>query len=299
MTAIGFRSAVLAVLLTLTGVAGAAPVSVVDDDGSEVSLEAPARRIVSLAPSTTELLFAAGAGDYVVGAVEYSDYPEAAKAVPRIGGYEGLDVEAILALRPDLLVAWKTGNPERQIAQLRQLGLNVYVSEPRELEDVPTTIERLARLAGTDKAAAESAMAFRKQLADLRARYSGRDPVRVFYEIWYQPLMTINRDHIISKVMGLCGGVNVFGHLPTLVPHIDVEAVIGAKPEVIIASGIGVVRPEWVDDWRRWPALPAVAQDNLFFIPPDIIQRHTPRILQGAETMCELLEKAREKRAGE
>ena len=285
------------VLLGLLGAAPApAPTRVPDDAGATVVLAAPARRIVSLAPHVTELLYAAGAGGYVVGAVDYSDYPEAAKRIPRVGGYTGLDLEAIVALRPDLIIAWQSGNPPSQVERLRALGLAVYVSEPRHIEDVATNIERLGRLAGTADAALRAARAFRRRHEALRRRYAARPAVTVFYQIWDRPLMTVNGKQLISDVIHLCGGRNVFADLPILAPTVDVEAVLAADPEAIVASGAGASRPEWFDAWRRWPQLRAVRRDNLFVVPPDVLQRHGPRILDGAEHLCADLETARRRR---
>ncbi|OGI43955.1 MAG: cobalamin-binding protein [Candidatus Muproteobacteria bacterium RBG_16_65_31] len=285
------------VLLGLLGAAPApAPTRVPDDAGATVVLAAPARRVVSLAPHVTELLYAAGAGRYVVGAVDYSDYPEAAKRIPRVGGYTGLDLEAIVALRPDLIIAWQSGNPPSQVERLRALGLAVYVSEPRHIEDVATNIERLGRLAGTADAALRAARAFRQRHEALRRRYAARPAVTVFYQIWDRPLMTVNGKQLISDVIHLCGGRNVFADLPILAPTVDVEAVLAADPEAIVASGAGAARPEWFDAWRRWPQLRAVRRDNLFVVPPDVLQRHGPRILDGAEHLCADLETARRRR---
>ncbi len=285
-------------LLTLLLAAGSAQaaIDIADDTGQALHLAQPAKRIVSLAPHITEMLFAAGAGDRVVGAVQYSDYPEAAKKIARVGGYTSVDMEKVAALKPDLVVAWKSGNRGAHLGQLRALGIPVFINEPRRIDDVARSIAQLGKLAGTDSAGEAAAQAFRKRHAALAAKYSARPPVRIFYEAWNRPLMTINGEHLISDVIRLCGGDNVFAKLPMLAPTIDAEAVLAAMPEVIVASGMGEGRPEWLDDWRKWTKLPAVAQGNLFFIPPDQIQRHTPRILDGAEKLCAHLDDARSHR---
>lgn len=283
-------------LIALVAAPVFAGVRVADDLGQTVVLAQPARRIVSLAPHVTEMLFAAGAGAHVVGAVQYSDYPEAARRIPRVGGYTSLDLEAVVALRPDLIVAWKSGNPAPQVEKLRGFGFAVYVTEPRRIEDVPRDVERLGRLAGTAAGARNAAAAFRARHEALRRRYGNRPPVDVFYQIWDRPLMTVNGEHLISDVLRLCGGHNVFAALTVLAPKVDEEAVLAADPEAIVASGMGEARPEWLDGWRRWQQLRAVRRDNLFFIPPDLIQRHTPRILDGAERLCAALEQARTRR---
>lgn len=273
-----------------------AEISVVDDDGLTVRLSAPARRIVSLAPHVTEVLYAAGAGNRLVGVVEYSDYPEAAKKLPRIGGYSRLDLEAIAALKPDLVIAWKSGNAAASVEKLKGLGIPVYITQPDHIEDIARDMERYGKLAGTEAVANGEVERFRERYNRIKARYSQRPPVNVFYQIWKEPLMTVNGRQIISDALSLCGGRNVFASLPTLAPKVTVESVIAANPEVIIASGMGSSRPEWLDDWKRWTSISAVKADNLFFVPPELVQRHTPRILEGTEMLCTQLETARGKR---
>ena len=288
----GFTST-LAALLFGAALPASAQIELTDDAGQRIVLEQPARRIVSLAPHVTENLFAAGAGDRVVGVVAYSDYPEAARALPQVGGYTQIDLEAVVALRPDLVVGWRSGNREAHLDRLRALGIPVYLNEPRNLDDVARSLEQFGRLAGSEAAAQAAATTFRNRHAALAARYAGRPRVRTFYQIWDRPLMTINDEHLIADVIRLCGGSNVFAGLSQLTPTIGVEAVLAAGPEAIVASGMGEARPEWLDQWARWPQLEATRRDNLFFIPPDLIQRHTPRILDGAERLCEQLETAR------
>lgn len=287
----------IAALCAAFAPAAHAEIRVTDDAGRSVVLPQPARRIVSLAPHVTELLYAAGAGAQVVGAVSYSDYPEAAKTLPRVGGYSSVDLEAVAALKPDLVIAWKSGNRNTHLDRLTALGIPVYVNEPRHLDDVATSLRALGQLAGTSAAAEQAATRFAQRRDELRGRYAQRPRVRMFYQIWNQPLMTVNGEHLISDMIRLCGGDNVFAALPQLAPNIGVEAVLAANPEVIVASGMGESRPEWLDQWKRWPALAANAAGNLFFIPPEIVQRHTPRILDGAQRLCEQLEEARAKRS--
>lgn len=276
-----------------------AAITVRDDAGRTITLKQPAQRIVSLAPHVTEQLYAIGAGERIVGAVDYSDYPEAAKALPRVGGYSRLDLERILALQPDLIVGWQSGNDARQLERLQQLGLTVYLSEPRHLADIPSNMQRLGKLSGVAQQAAVAAAQFRQGIAALRQQHEGGVRLRVFYQIWNRPLMTINGKHLISDVISLCGGNNVFADIDSLTPKVSKEAVLAANPQVIIVSGMGSERPEWLDDWRRWPQLSAVKTKQLYVIPPDIIQRATPRLLQGANRLCQLLDKARAAQRGE
>ena len=272
-----------------------AEVSVRDDTGASIKLAQPAQRIISLTPHITELLFAIGAGNRIVGAVDYSDYPEAAKRIPRIGGYANLDLEAIVALKPDLVIAWESGNSAAHIAKLRQLHVPIYTTQANRIEEVATTLERLGTLSGNTDSARKVATQFRTRLSALKEKYSSRPKVRTFYQIWKDPLMTVGGLQVISNLIQLCGGENVFASLQTMAPQVSVEAVIAANPNAIIASGMDESRPEWLDDWKRWPKINAVARDNLFFIPPDLVQRHTPRILDGAERLCTALEVVRMK----
>ncbi len=292
------------ILATLLGLGALLPVQasasqtieIIDDTGRKLTLAAPARRIVSLAPHVTEVLFAAGAGDKVVAVVDYSDYPEAAKALPRVGGYSNVDLEAIVALKPDLVVAWASGNRDAHLDKIEALSIPVYLNESRSLEGVAHSLEQFGRLAGSSDVAHAAATAFRARWQSLGEQYEHRPTVRMFYQIWSNPLMTINGDHLISKVIALCGGENIFADLDLIAPRISQESVLVRAPEVIVASGMGESRPEWLDEWRNWKGLPAADRDNLYFIPPDILQRQTPRILDGAESLCKALEDARRKR---
>lgn len=280
------------ILLWMWLLPAGADISVRDDTGKPVVLEKPAQRIISLAPYITELLFAAGAGKAVVGVSEFSDYPEAARLLQQVGGGGGLDLEAVIALQPELVVAWQSGNPRGQVERLQSLGITVFLSEPRRLEDVPATLQRLGRLAGTAAVAAAQADSFNRRYAALREKYAHRPKVSVFYQIWEQPLMTLNGEHLFSDVLRLCGGENVFKALPALAPQIDIEAVLLANPDVIVVAADDENSP-LLTAWQRWPQLSAVKQDHVYAVPRDLLVRHSPRILDGATRLCELLDDIR------
>lgn len=273
--------------------ATAEPLEVVDSAHRTVKLERPAQRIVALAPHIVENLFSAGAGEQLVGVVSFSNYPEAAKQIPIVGGYHAFSLEKIVALQPDLIVTWAEGNGENAAKPFESLGIPIYIDEPRRLQQVATAVRNLGILTGNENTANRTADHFSQSIAALQARYAKAEPVSVFYQVWNQPLQTVNNHHIISAVIELCGGRNIFVDTPVLAPRISLEAVLARDPEVIIASGMDRARPEWLDDWRAYPHLQAVQRDNLYFIPPDILQRHTVRLLQGAELMCEYLDAAR------
>lgn len=285
--------AAIAAVLCLGSAAAGAEITLVDDSGRSVTLARPAQRIISLTPHMTELLFAAGAGDRVVGTVEFSNYPAAAQRIPRIGDNAQLDLERIVALKPDLIVVWKNGNAQRQLEKLLRLGIPVFYNEPLRLADIARSIEQLGRLAGTAAVASPAARAFEARAAELRRRYRDRAPVTVFFQIWDKPLMTVNGQHLISDVIQLCGGRNVFGELKSLTPEISTEAVLSADPQAIGGVTAEVGQEEGLQMWKQWPRLRAVARGNLFLIHSDLISRNSPRILDGAQAMCEKLDMAR------
>ena len=273
-------------------------IEVIDDAGRKIFLQQPAQKIISLAPHITELIFSAGAGEKISATDDYSDYPEAAKSITRIGDANHLDIETILSLQPDLIVAWGNGQSHDQfIRELIRLKQTVYISSPVNLDDIPRTVENLGKLTGTYPIAKQRSQEFRNTLEAIVKKYSKRPLVTVFYEIWHQPLFTINGQHVMSKVIQICGGENIFADLSTLSPAVSIESVIAADPDVIIAGSAknrnGDRRPPWLDDWLQWPTLTAVRNNHLDYIEADLIQRHTFRILQGARIICERLQRAR------
>lgn len=283
----------------LCGNAGAA-VSVVDDAGQTVTLDQPARRVISLAPHVTEMLYAAGGGSRIVGTVSYSDYPPQARDIPRVGDNKALDLERIAALKPDLIVVWRHGNAQKQTDRLRALGLPLFYSEPRKLEGIPSNIERMGVLLGTEPTANSAATGFRQQIDKLRQTYAARPPVTVFYQVWQQPLMTLSGQHLISDVLALCGGRNLFANEALLVPTVSVESVVAGNPEVMMTASMGATRsdrplPDFAM-WERWKQVTAVARGNLYAIDGDLVNRAGPRIAQGAEVVCKDLDNARRKR---
>lgn len=290
-----FKQLFIFLMLSILGASVQANISVIDDIGKSVKLSKPAERIISLAPHITESLFSAGAGNKIIGAVSYSDYPEAAKKIPRVGGYPSIDIEQIISLKPDLVIVWSSGNNTNQIEKLVALGLTVFNSDPKAPEDIANTILRFGMLAGTEQASKKASAEFLKHYRYLQNKYSHKEKVKTFYQIWNKPLMTINGHHLISDIINLCGGVNVFTDLKSLTPKISIEAVIATNTDVIIAGGMGKAKPEWMKEWYPWEQIPAVKNKNVFFVEPSLLQRVGPRILQGADQLCALLDEARSK----
>ncbi len=271
-----------------------AQISVVDDFGNTVLLDEPVERIVSLAPHITETLYAAGAGEKIVATVSYSDYPEAAQSIPVIGSYKEVSYESLVSLSPDLVIAWASGNGEEIIARIRSLGLTVYLDEPRELEDIASSLQRYGRMAGTETVAESQAADFISRLNSLREQHRDKEPLPVFYEVWNEPLTTLNGEHLISNIIRLCGGENIFSSAIPIAPVVSTESVLTLDPHLIVVSGMGEERPEWLDEWADWQGLTAAETGQLRFIPPDLLQRSSPRVIQGAEMMCEFVERARD-----
>lgn len=283
----------LLLLLLLAPLVGAQTITVEDFAGRTVTLPGPAQRILALAPHSVENLFSAGAGDKLVGAVSFSNFPEAARRLPEVGSYNAYSLESIASLQPDLIVMWGSGNGMQTLEKLKLLDVPVFVSEPRQLQDIPRVIRQLGHLAGSTAQSEVEASRIENGLQALASRYSARRPVKVFYEIWNQPLQTVNGEHLISQVIELCGGHNIFADVTTLAPRINIESVLERAPDAIIASGMSEARPEWLDDWRHYPSLPAASTNALFFIHPDQLQRPTARVLLGAQTLCEQLQSIR------
>lgn len=269
-------------------------IEIVDDTGALVRLDQAAERIISLAPSLTELLFASGAGDKVVGVVEYSDFPPEANSLPIVGRFDLLDIEKILKLEPDLVVAWQTGNPRASVLRLKQLGITVYIAEPKTLHTITEHIANLAILSGTESIAASAINHFKTTHNELLNLFSQKKPITTFYQVWDTPLITSGGNELINDIINLCGGQNIFAELQIVAPKVSEESVLARNPDIIIASGMDIERPEWLDNWRQWPTLSAVEKSNLYFIPPDLLQRHTPRALLGAQRMCVQIDNARE-----
>jgi iron complex transport system substrate-binding protein len=274
-----------------------AAITVLDDDGLPVTLQKPALRVIAMAPHATELVYAAGGASRLLAVVDYSDYPEAAKLLPRIGSNRQVDMERVAALKPDLIVIWLHGSSERQIEQLRTLGIPMFHSEPKKLDDIASSLNRLGKLMGTEPVADAAAAGIRQQLADLAAKYAGRAPVRMFYQVWDKPLYTLNGGHIVSDAVRLCGGVNIFAPMKVTAPVVGVESVLQEDPEAIFSTGERSKDDGGVNIWKAFPGMTAVKRNNLFRIDGNLLNRAGPRMVAGTAALCEKLELARQHRS--
>ncbi len=288
--------ALLLVLLLFSGCVARAAITVVDDAGRRVTLARPAQRVISMAPHVTELLFAAGGGARIVGAMNYSDYPAAARSIPLIGSNSQIDLERVIAMKPDLLIVWQSGNTARQIAQLQGLGIPVFHSEPRKLDEVATSLLRFGQLLGTEQTAQAAAAQYRAKLAALQTRYSKRPQVSVFYQAWDSPLYTLNGEQIASDAIRLCGGTNIFAGLKTIAPQVSVEAVVQQDPEAIVGGKLYTPQDRGLSIWQPYRGMTAVRRNNLFTLDEELLTRPGPRIADGAAALCQRLEEARGRR---
>ena len=270
----------------------AQPISVLDDSGHTITLAKPPQRVITLGPHLAEQVFALGAGAQVVGVSRFSDYPAEARQRPIVGDAVAIAHESIAVLKPDLVLVWRTGFPDRARAPLQSLGVPVFESEIRSVADLASSLRRLGLLLGHAEAGEQQARQVEQQWARLQADYSARKPVRVFYQLWHQPLMTINHEHLIHQAISACGGTNVFGELPALTPTVSWEAAVQRNPQVIAMAGAPSDHPE-LAQWPRFPAVEAVKQQRYALIDGDLIGRMGPRFVQGARRLCEAIDKAR------
>jgi iron complex transport system substrate-binding protein len=262
-------------------------------DGSTLLLAAPATRVVTLSPHLAELVFAAGAGDQLVATVEYSNYPAAAENIPRIGDAYRLDSERIVALRPDLVIAWDSGNPRAAIEQLRSFGVPVWAVEIREPLEIADTLDAISLATGHEIPAMRESEAIRNRLNKLATDYQGAENLDYFYQVGEKPLFTINGEQLISKGLRMCGGNNVFSEESGIAFQVGYESVIVANPDALFAPSSGGSEDP-LSAWREWPAMKAVRRDALFLLPADAVSRATPRFLDALELACRLLDGLRE-----
>ena len=289
------RPFALAAALLLAAVARAdeAALRLVDDGGHEVVLAHPARRIVALAPHLTELVYAAGAGNQLVAVGKYSDFPAEALAKPVISDAFAVNYEALTQLKPDLILVWGSGTPERTRAKLRTLGIPVYEIEIRNVAGLADTLRSIGRLAGTEGVAQARAQAVTSDWTALKASYAGRRPVRVFFQLWDAPLMTLNGQHLISSAISACGGTNVFAELPTLTATVSWEVAVQRDPELVMTAG-SPSEPAKPGRWSDFAQVSATRHGQFGRIEGDLIARSGPRFVDGARELCAAIDRARQ-----
>lgn len=262
----------------------------VDDSQKKIQLARPAKRIITLAPHATEWLFSLGVGERIIATVSFSDYPPAAKMIPRLGGYTNLSAEKIYALAPDLVVAWQGGNSPQLLQQLEALGIVVYRSSAQSIIDIKRNLSNLARLTAVP---AEPVLAkFEQALAGLTPVAANQPEVTVFYQLWSDPLMSANDSLLVSRMLRFCGARNIFGARPETVPRIQHESVLKENPDMILAPRQGTP-DNWRARWQQWPFLKAVRAGHLYQMDADLLSRATVRVAEGMRQICLLVDTVR------
>jgi iron complex transport system substrate-binding protein len=258
-----------------------------DDEGRTLNLPGPPRRIVSLSPGATAMLFAAGGSGHIVGTAEFSVEPEAARAIARVGDSHGFDLERILALHPDLVIAWSGGASPAQLAPLERAGLLIYRHRVVQLDDLPASIERLGALLHSEAVAGPAAAGLRVRIAALRARYAAAPPRRLLVQVWDRPVYTVGGAQLISDAIGACGYRNVFAELHTAAPAVSLEAIAARDPDAILALAADArTAQEWLARWRALPAMRAVRSGRLYSFVDDRLSRLGPEALAATEALC-------------
>jgi iron complex transport system substrate-binding protein len=267
-----------------------AATTITDDTGQRVTLPNLPQRIISLAPSATEMLFAAGAGNRLIATVEFSDEPPAAKRVPRIGDVTAIDMERLVALRPDLVVAWPGGGNPAQIEKIAQLGIPIYRQQANRLADLPGSLRRLGALTSDGSTAEQAARALSAELARITREYGGGgNSATVLLEVWNRPIYTVGGGHLMSDALTSCGVRNVFGDLKELGPVISTEAVIARNPDIIVASAPPGEGASWLAEWKRFGSLNAVRTGRLVAFEDQRLNRLGPSVVLATEALCKAL----------
>jgi vitamin B12 transport system substrate-binding protein len=257
------------------------------------SLSQASQRIIALSPHLTEQLYQLGLGEQIIATTEHADYPAAALLLPRVGNYNHLQIEKILALKPDLIFAWPDGNPAADLDKLRQLGIKIVESNPRQLADIAKELRLLGQQTGTSAVAEQQAKQIEHQLAELRQQYSHKSKVRVFYELWQQPLSTVAQQAWPQQQLELCGAINPFAKAIGDYPQVSLEQVVASMPQLIIQP-LSVNEPRTLHDWSRWPAIPAVKYQQFSQPDSDLMHRTTSRMLQGLRQLCADIDRTRQ-----
>jgi iron complex transport system substrate-binding protein len=277
------RHAIFGLCLLLALPAQAAVLRLVDDAGQTLEFSRPPQRIIALTPHLTELLFAVGAGTQLVGVDSASDYPAAARSLPRVGDYSRINFERILALKPDLVIVWVGGNRAADIHGLKKMGVPVLHTQATRLDDVARLLRLIGQASGHVEAGQAAARDFSARLDALQVRRGRKPPVSVFYQVWDRPLMTVGGTHWISDALALCGVRNVFADLRALSPVVSREAVLRRAPELIVS---GSDAPDVRRQWRHFAGLPAVKNNAFVRVDADRLHRPTSRLLEGVAELC-------------
>lgn len=253
----------------------------------------PKHRIITLAPNLAEIVYAAGAGRYLVGVSVATDYPPPAKRIPVVANYNSCDIERVVSLKPDLVIAWYSGTSFAEVKQLKALGIPVYIAQFNQMEDVPRVVRDVGQLAGTSEAAESFVRSFNNRYQQLKTRYAHQPRVNVFFQLSLSPLMTLNHHSLVTNVIETCGGKNIFSQAFGLAPQVSIESIIKASPDVLLISAEQEDYQKSKRFWNQYPELSAVKNHFIFSVNPDWIERYGPRILDGMALTCQAIDQAR------
>lgn len=285
--ALGFLGA-LCFLFIPAGVLG---LEMTDEAGRRLQLDRVPGRIVALAPSITECLFALGLDQEVVGVTEHTNFPPQAASRPKVGSYVHLQLEAIVALRPDLVLATRDGNPREQIRRLEEMGLKVFVLDPRSLEGLFKTLLSLGELLGRREAAEAVVFTMQERIEGIRRSLENKPRPRVLLQVGAQPLVVAGADTLQDHLIGLAGGHNVARPIGRGYPMLSLERAITLAPEVIIISSMADPKgaEQEKEKWKRWKEIPAVKNGRVYVLDGDLIDRPSPRVVEGLQELAAVI----------
>lgn len=250
-------------------------------------------KVISLSPHTTELAYEAGLGEYLIAVSEHSDYPPEAQKLEQVANFKGINIERVIALQPDLVLAWKGGNPDKELAKIARFGIEIFYSNPHSLEDTADNIEKLGLFSKKPELAASRAAKLRQTLKSIRQAYQHKSKVPYFYQVDSHPLMTNNDQHWPQPLFSLCGGLNIFADSKAPYPQISMEQVVTKQPQAIFFSS---VREHPSYPWNAWQEhIPALKNNAIFTISADWLNRPTPRAIRAVEQICAALDRVRQK----
>ncbi len=256
---------------------------------------AVAQRIISLSPHTTELLYSAGAGDKVIAVDADSNYPSHMRTLPKVATHISINIEQILTLKPDLIVDGEGYHTKAVLAQLRSLNIPLHEVQAKSLTDIAASIRTLGQLAGTTAIADSTANTFEERLQLLQSRYADTAPVTVFFQIWFDPLMTIGRSNFVNDAIRLCGGKNIYSEVEGHFPRIGIETLLIADPQLIVAYGKDAqAKTQLQDAWKEHSSLTAVKNNSFLIVPYALLSTPGPRVLEGVSTLCQKLDSIRQ-----
>lgn len=268
-------------------------INIIDDLGNEVFLKTPAKRIIVLGPSLVEIFFSIGEGSKIIGVDESSDYPEEVKKIKKVASFNSINYEEIVSLSPDLIVMWSSGFSFSKIKKIKDLGIPVFLSQSNKLSNIEELIRSLGYLTGNIDEASEIASAFVNKLNRFKKKYKKNEIISVFYQVWDKPLQTLNKDHIITDIINICGGNNIFHSMHEIAPKVTIESVISNNPDLILIGSNGKEKDLWLNDWNKWLMIDAVRNKKIYIIDPDLVVRESPRIIEGVEIVCDILDESR------